>query len=117
MMLVEDSAQRHFPATLRIHAHRRQGILAMHSLSKIHIKNFRSCKQVFLPLGDFTPLVGQNNAGKSTVLDAIRLVLAPKAFAKTDANDPDLPIIISAVCVRPTPLPVPGAKGDGVHLI
>ncbi|EKG33939.1 ATP-dependent endonuclease of theOLD family-like protein [Pseudomonas avellanae BPIC 631] len=97
-MLVEDSAQRHFPTTLRIHAHRRQGIPAMHSLSKIHIKNFRSCKQVFLPLGDFTPLVGQNNAGKSTVLDAIRLVLSPKAFAKTDANDPDQPIIISA-CV------------------
>lgn len=70
----------------------------MHSLSKIHIKNFRSCKQVFLPLGDFTPLVGQNNAGKSTILDAIRLVLAPKAFAKTDANDPNHPIIISA-CV------------------
>ena len=70
----------------------------MHSLSKIHIKNFRSCKQVFLPLGDFTPLVGQNNAGKSTILDAIRLVLAPKAFAKTDANDPSQPIIISA-CV------------------
>jgi ABC-type transport system involved in cytochrome c biogenesis ATPase subunit len=70
----------------------------MHSLSKIHIKNFRSCKQVILPLGDFTPLVGQNNAGKSTILDAIRLVLAPKAFAKTDANDPTQPIIISA-CV------------------
>lgn len=70
----------------------------MHSLSKIHIKNFRSCKQVILPLGDFTPLVGQNNAGKSTILDAIRSVLAPKAFAKTDANDPAHPIIISA-CV------------------
>lgn len=70
----------------------------MHSLSKIHVKNFRSCKQVILPLGDFTPLVGQNNAGKSTILDAIRLVLAPKAFTKTDANDPTQPIIISA-CV------------------
>lgn len=70
----------------------------MHSLSKIHIKNFRSCKQVTLPLGDFTPLVGQNNAGKSTILDAIRLVLASKAFAKTDANDPTQPIVISA-CV------------------
>ncbi|QHG65209.1 ATP-dependent nuclease [Pseudomonas putida] len=70
----------------------------MHSLSKIHIKNFRSCKQVILPLGDFTPLVGQNNAGKSTILDAIRLVLAPKAFARTDANDPTQPIVISA-CV------------------
>ena len=70
----------------------------MHSLSKIHIKNFRSCKQVILPLGDFTPLVGQNNAGKSTILDAIRLVLSPKAFARTDACDPTQPIIISA-CV------------------
>ncbi|MCV4111273.1 ATP-dependent nuclease [Pseudomonas aeruginosa] len=70
----------------------------MHSLSKIQIKNFRSCKQVTLPLGDFTPLVGQNNAGKSTILDAIRLVLAPKAFIKTDVNDPARPIIISA-CV------------------
>lgn len=70
----------------------------MHCLSKIHIQNFRSCKQVILPLGDFTPLVGQNNAGKSTILDAIRLVLAPKAFARTDANDSSQPIIISA-CV------------------
>ena len=70
----------------------------MHSFSKIYIKNFRSCKQVILPLGDFTPLVGQNNAGKSTILDAIRLVLAPKAFAKTDTNDPTQPIIIGA-CV------------------
>ena len=35
----------------------------MHPLSKIHIKNFRLCKEVMLPLGDFTQLVGQNNAG------------------------------------------------------
>ncbi|KQO41651.1 AAA family ATPase [Pseudomonas sp. Leaf83] len=90
--------KRYPPARLSSHAHRRKGIHAMHSLSKIHIKNFRSCKQVILPLGDFTPLVGQNNAGKSTILDAIRLVLAPKAFTKTDANDPTQPIIISA-CV------------------
>lgn len=68
----------------------------MHTLRKIHIKNFRSCRLVTLPLGDFTPLVGQNNAGKSTILDAIRIVLAPKAFSKTDATDSSEPIVISA---------------------
>ncbi len=29
----------------------------MHSLSKVHIKNFRSCKDVMLPLDYFAPLV------------------------------------------------------------
>lgn len=71
----------------------------MHGLSYIHIENFRACKHVFMPLGDFTPLVGQNNVGKSTVLDAIRLVLAPKAFSKNDAYDPEAPVVIAA-CVK-----------------
>ena len=68
----------------------------MHGLTQIHIQNFRACKNVSLSLGSFTPLVGQNNVGKSTVLDAIRIVLAPKAFAKNDASDPALPIVLSA---------------------
>jgi len=68
----------------------------MHGLTQIHIQNFRACKNVSLSLGDFTPLVGQNNVGKSTVLDAIRMVLAPKAFVKNDASDPALPIVLSA---------------------
>jgi len=68
----------------------------MHGLGQIYIENFRACKRVLLALGDFTPLVGQNNVGKSTILDAIKLVLAPKAFAKSDATDPALPIVIAA---------------------
>src|SRR5207253_6735537 len=68
----------------------------MHKLSFIHIKNFRSCRDISLPLGDFTPLVGQNNVGKSTILDAIKIVLTPKAFAKTDFSKSDEPIAISA---------------------
>ncbi|MGE8182009.1 AAA family ATPase [Pseudomonas mandelii] len=43
----------------------------MHGLTQIHIQNFWTCKNVYLSLGSFTPLVGQNNVGKSTVLDAI----------------------------------------------
>ncbi|MNO88364.1 DNA replication and repair protein RecF [compost metagenome] len=58
----------------------------MHGLTQIHIQNFRACKNVSLSLGSFTPLVGQNNVGKSTVLDAIRIALAPKALAKLQAS-------------------------------
>ncbi len=68
----------------------------MHGLGHIEINNFRICKQVSLPLGSFTPLVGQNNAGKSTILEAIKFVLAPRSFTNSDASDPDEPIIICA---------------------
>lgn len=71
----------------------------MHGLSQIYIENFRACRQVSLTLGSFTPLVGQNNVGKSTILEAIRVVLSPKAFAKTDAADPNQPITVAA-CIE-----------------
>lgn len=42
-----------------------------HHLSKISIKNFRSCKDIDINFSSFTPLIGYNNAGKSTILNAI----------------------------------------------
>lgn len=71
----------------------------MHGLSHIYIQNFRACRRVMLALGDYTPLVGQNNVGKSTILDSIKTVLASKAFTKNDAADPTQPVIIAA-CVQ-----------------
>lgn len=71
----------------------------MHGLSHIYIENFRACRRVLLTLGDYTPLVGQNNTGKSTILDAIKLILAPKTLAKTDATDPQVPVILAA-CIQ-----------------
>lgn len=71
----------------------------MHGLSHIYIENFRACRRVVLTLGDYTPLVGQNNTGKSTILEAIKLVLAAKTLAKTDAADPQQPVIIAA-CIQ-----------------
>ena len=47
----------------------------MHRLSHLVIKNFRACRDVSLPLEGYTPLVGQNNTGKSTILQAIEWVL------------------------------------------
>jgi putative ATP-dependent endonuclease of OLD family len=45
-------------------------------LRHVRIKGFRAFKDVSVPIDDITVLVGENNAGKTAFLDAIRLVLA-----------------------------------------
>ena len=44
-------------------------------INKIHIENFRNFKCIDIPLNQFTIVVGENDAGKTNLLDAIRLVL------------------------------------------
>ncbi|WP_027366830.1 ATP-dependent nuclease [Desulfocurvibacter africanus] len=44
-------------------------------LQDIKIKNFRGIRSLHLTLDELTVLIGENNAGKSTVLEALRLVL------------------------------------------
>lgn len=44
-------------------------------LSDIKIENFRGVRSLHLPLDGLTVLIGENNTGKSTVLEAIRMVL------------------------------------------
>ncbi len=68
----------------------------MHRLSHIQIKNFRACRNVSLPLEGYTPLVGQNNAGKSSIIDAIGWVLKPSALSKNDFFDPEAPVEVMA---------------------
>ena len=55
----------------------------MHRLARVAIRNFRACRNVDLTLASVTPIVGQNNAGKSTMLDAMQWALAP---TKLDAS-------------------------------
>ncbi|MBN8411433.1 ATP-dependent nuclease [Halomonas litopenaei] len=68
----------------------------MHRVSCIHIENFRACRNVTLPLDSYTPLVGQNNAGKSTILEAIRWVLKPSNLKSSDFYDEDKPVSVAA---------------------
>lgn len=44
-------------------------------LERIDIKNFRGIKELSLELDDLCVLVGENNSGKSSVLDAFRLCM------------------------------------------
>ncbi|MGW2310782.1 ATP-dependent nuclease [Actinomadura luteofluorescens] len=47
-------------------------------ISEIQITNFRSCAQVRVPLRpDVTVLTGENNAGKTTVIEALRHLTEP----------------------------------------
>lgn len=43
-------------------------------ITKVHIKNFRSLRDVTVELDDLTVLVGPNGSGKSNFLDALRFV-------------------------------------------
>ncbi len=67
----------------------------MHRISYISITNFRACKNVAFPLGLYTPLVGQNNTGKSSILEAIRWALKPSALLITDFCDKDAPVVVA----------------------
>ena len=44
-------------------------------LRNIVIKNFRSLTDVSIPIGDTTVLVGENNSGKTALIDAIKIAL------------------------------------------
>ncbi|PCG83095.1 hypothetical protein CIB93_26550 [Streptomyces sp. WZ.A104] len=47
-------------------------------ISEVLIERFRSCEEVRIPLRpEVTVLVGENNAGKTTVVDAVRLLTDP----------------------------------------
>ena len=43
-------------------------------LKRVVLNNYKSIKECSVPLGPLTFLVGQNGAGKSNFLDALRLV-------------------------------------------
>lgn len=66
----------------------------MHRLSDARIHNFRSCRDVSLTLGDCTPIVGYNNAGKSNLLDALAWFVAPAPLRGADFHDEDAPVTV-----------------------
>lgn len=58
-------------------------------LAMLEITNFRSCRDTRVWLQpDLTVLVGENNSGKSNVIDAIRLATSPSDGRRTRYCDP-----------------------------
>lgn len=56
-------------------------------IARIKIKNFRGIKDGEILFPDHVVLVGDNNSGKSTILEAIDLVLGPERLSKHPVID------------------------------
>jgi len=60
-----------------------------HRIKSLNIKNYRSIKDLDIELQSFTPIVGQNNVGKSNILNAIHWFIKPTKLEASDFNDPE----------------------------
>lgn len=63
-------------------------------ISKIHIENFRGLKNIDLTPSQMNCVIGENNAGKSSVLLALKLFLNGSKVNLNDYYDSSQPIII-----------------------
>src|SRR5579872_6955034 len=63
-------------------------------ITRLHIENFRSIRRLDIELGDTTVFIGPNNAGKTAILEAVRIVLTRRwgqrgtGFTEHDVHRP-----------------------------
>lgn len=60
----------------------------------IRVKNFKGLKDISTPLSDFTCVIGENNAGKSTFIQALLLFIKGTKLTQDDFFDKDKDIFI-----------------------
>lgn len=107
-------------------------------ISKLSIKNFRGVAEANLVFPSHAVLIGDNNTGKSTVLEALDLVLGPdrahrmppvdehdffrgkyifsepEAGAVTEVDDPEIPAAGDGLAQQPTEVLAPVIKIDAI---
>jgi putative ATP-dependent endonuclease of the OLD family len=64
-------------------------------LCSLHVINYRGLKDVSIPLSPFVCITGENNGGKSSVLQSLSLFLSGSALKTTDYFDPSCGITIA----------------------
>lgn len=64
-------------------------------LSHIKIENYRAHSKTEIPLPQLGCFIGENNAGKSTILHAIRFVLEEKKLIADDFRNSKLPVTVT----------------------
>ena len=63
-------------------------------ITRLHVENFRSIRNLDIDLGEATVLIGANNAGKTAILDAVRIALTRRwgqrgtGFTENDVHRP-----------------------------
>ena len=69
----------------------------MHKISILKINNFKAIREGEFKFSDYTPLVGYNNAGKSSILEALNWIIKPSSIPATSFNNPDLPVSVTVM--------------------
>jgi putative ATP-dependent endonuclease of OLD family len=72
-------------------------------LSHLHILNYRGLRDVSIPLSPFVCITGENNGGKSSVLQSLSLFLSGSALKATDYFDTSRIITIAVTLSEVTP--------------
>src|SRR5690348_9665948 len=72
-------------------------------LSHLHVLNYRGLREVSIPLSAFVCITGENNGGKSSVLQCLSLFLSGSALKTTDYFDTDQTITIAVTLCDVTP--------------
>ena len=58
-------------------------------LRRVEITNFRALAKVTVDLDDTTVLIGENNSGKTSFLEALKIALTQSANRRGDTFDDD----------------------------
>lgn len=69
----------------------------MQFVSSITVKNFKSIKSATFRLEKYTPVVGQNNAGKSNCIAALKWLLQKEKLNEQCFNDTELSVEVEGV--------------------
>ena len=64
-------------------------------LSHLRVSNYRGLRDVSIPLSTFVCITGENNSGKSSVLQALSLFLSGSALKSSDYFDPTIEVSIA----------------------
>ena len=65
-------------------------------ITHIAVENYKSIKKADLPISDFVCIVGENNSGKSTLIQAFLLFIKGTKLSSSDFHDKDEDILITA---------------------
>ena len=72
-------------------------------LSHLRVSNYRGLRDVSIPLSSFVCITGENNSGKSSVLQALSLFLSGSALKSSDYFDPTNVVSIAVTLSDITP--------------
>jgi hypothetical protein len=66
-------------------------------ITHLHIENYKGLREIDIPMSRVACLIGENNAGKSSVLQALSLFFSGSTLPKTHWFDADKPIRIEVL--------------------